>query len=198
MSADPHVLRFLLERRSAGDLDFPGPSAEQLATLIQAAATAPDHGSHMPYRFVVVQGEGRDAFGEALAAAAAEARPDVPAEAFAKVKKKAFKAPACVVVICSPKLGGKAELWEQQATAACAGFAIVLAATALGLGAVWKSTPHVAGRRLAEVLGLTDGEQVLGWINVGTLTSGEGPRRPTDVTALASVLGANGRTPLGG
>lgn len=196
MTTGDQVLSFLLARRSASDVEDPAPSDAQLETILQVAATVPDHGALRPYRFVVVRGAGRDRFGDGLAAAAAEARPDVPADAFSKVKKKAFKAPLLIVLIASPQDDGKIERWEQQATAACTGFAMVLAATALGLGAVWKSSPYVNGRLLTEVLGLTRGEQVLGWINLGKKNGDDGTRKPIDVGAVASVLDGGPRRPF--
>lgn len=183
------LVRFLLERRSASDLTEPAPSDAQLGTILQVAATVPDHGALRPYRFVVVRGEGRARFGDALAAAAAQARPNVPPEAFAKVRHKAFKAPLLVVLIASPKPDGKIEPWEQAATAACTGYAMVLAAGALGVGAVWKSSPYVAGDLINEVLALTPNEQVLGWINLGTEV-GAAPARPVpNMAGLVTTLG---------
>lgn len=191
-SNDP-VLTFLLTRRSGVELVEPAPSDAQLATMLQAAASAPDHGGMRPYRFVIVRGAGRDRFGDALAAAAAEARPGVPAEAFAKVRNKAFKAPLLVVVIAAQQAGGKAEPWEQSATAACAGFAVVLAANALGVGAVWKSSPFMRGRALVHVLGLGPDESALGWINLGRELAPAEARRAPDVSALATVLDGDAR-----
>jgi len=88
-------------------------------------------------------------------------------------------------------------VWEQNATAACAGYAVVLAAQALGLGAVWKSVPFTKGRALAETLGLSDNEETLGWIHLGTATREEPlpPRPALDLATMTTVLDAEGRKP---
>lgn len=167
MTLHPSVLQFLLQRRSAVELELPVPSSEQLRHIIEVAATAPDHGTLRPYRFAIIQGEGRERFGEALVDAMASKRPDMPAAIFQKVRGKAFKAPMAVLVIASP-VAGKIDRWEQVATAACAGFGLVLGAQALGYGAVWKSSPQMMGPKMAELFQLTEDEEVLGWVNLGT------------------------------
>lgn len=54
-----------------------------------------------------------------------------------------------------------------MASAACCGYAIVLVAHALGLGAVWKSPPFRNGTPIRSLCQLTGTEQLLGWVNVG-------------------------------
>ena len=55
------------------------------------------------------------------------------------MRGKAFAAPCAVMLIASPRLESNVPEWEQVASASCTGYAVVLGATALGLGAVWKS-----------------------------------------------------------
>ncbi|MPY90046.1 MAG: nitroreductase [Luteitalea sp.] len=188
------TLEFLLNRRSISALVEPGPTQEQLTILLRAATTVPDHGCLRPYRFVVVPRDGQDAFGTALVAAAEEHRPDLPPEAREKIRKKAFAAPTRIVLIASPRDDGKIPEWEQITSASCTGYAIVLAALAQGLGAAWRSSPVVEGRALSVLFAMRSRERVLGWVNVGSparaLTAEE--RRPPDLTAFVSVLGANG------
>ena len=53
-------------------LGDPGPSAEQLETILGAAGAAPDHGRLNPWRLIVVPPERRALLGEAFAAALSE------------------------------------------------------------------------------------------------------------------------------
>ena len=87
---DPALLELVLSRRSAAALAEPGPTREQLERVLLAAGTVPDHGLLRPFRFVVVEGDGRARFGDALAATAAERRPDNPAPGLEKVRAKAI------------------------------------------------------------------------------------------------------------
>ncbi|HMK11048.1 MAG TPA: nitroreductase family protein, partial [Acidimicrobiales bacterium] len=63
------VLAAITLRRSTGRLSPPGPTREQLTTILDAAACAPDHGTLQPWRFVVLEGDAKEAFGAVLAAA---------------------------------------------------------------------------------------------------------------------------------
>lgn len=187
------VLDFMLSRRSAGTLGAPGPTREQLDRMLLATGTVPDHGRLRPFRFAVVDGDGRAAFGDALARAAAERKPEMSEAAREGVRAKAFRSPTIIVLIASPK-PGKIEKWEQHATAACAGFAIVLAAHALGVGAVWKSVPFTRGQALTELLGLGEAEEMLGFIHLGTPTGAEptAARPAFDLAEVAIMIDGNG------
>jgi nitroreductase len=194
---DASLLDLVLARRSAPALTEPGPTRAELARILAAAGTVPDHGGLRPYRFVVVEGEGRAAFGDALARTAAEHRPGLPAGGLDKIRGKALRSPALIAVIASPR-GAKIERWEQHATAACAGYAIVLAAHALGVGANWKSVPYTRGAALSELLGLTPDEEMFGWIHLGRACDepAPAPREPLALADVASLLDGAGRRPF--
>jgi nitroreductase len=53
------------------------------------------------------------------------------------------------------------------------GYAITLAAHAIGLGAVWKSVPFLDAPAMRECFDVTGSERLLGWVNLGT-NDGEG------------------------
>lgn len=116
------------------------PDDRQLALILQAATTVPDHGTLRPWRFVVIAGSGQDRFADALEAGLRQLRgSEQPEAAVAKMRGKAHAAPCAVALIASPDPASNVPVWEQVASASCTGYAVVLAATALGLGAVWKS-----------------------------------------------------------
>lgn len=188
------LLDLVSSRRSALSLVAPGPTAAELESMLRAAGSVPDHGLLRPFRFVLAEGEGRARFGDALSAAAAEHAPDASPAKLQKVRDKAFRSPTLLAVIFSPK-PGKIELWEQRVTAACAGYAVLLAAQALGVGGVWKSVPFTQGHALSEVLGLTASEEMLGWIHLGTTErdSALPARPPLALEEVVSVLSPEGR-----
>src|SRR5664280_2866448 len=63
---------------------------------------------------------------------------DLPEALVDKMRSKAYAAPCSIMLIASPDTTSNVEVWEQVASASCTGYAIVLAATGLGYGAVWK------------------------------------------------------------
>ncbi len=187
MLATEPRLTFLTQRTSAVRLTEPAPDHGTLRQVLAAACTVPDHGRLRPYRFVVVGGEARERFGQALADAAVAANPGAAVHA-EKIKNKAFFAPLLVALVASPRPGLSIPVWEQEATAACAGYAVVLAAEALGFGAVWKSAPTHEGEALQTVLQLRPHERLLGWVNIGTRADRPLTRPVVDVEALISTL----------
>lgn len=188
-------LRTMGERRSISRLGPPGPTDRQLDAILGAATTVPDHGSLRPWRFFVVTGDQRVRFGRALRAAGVE-HLDAPAEAaLAKLESKALVAPTMIVLVCAPT-AGKVALWEQEASAASAGYAMVLAAHVLGLGAIWKSASVRTGEALRALFDLTEHDRLMGWVNLGTpVVSARERRNPPRIADLARRLTDDGTVP---
>ncbi len=180
--------------------DGEAPTAEQLRWILDAATAVPDHGGLHPWRFVVVAGEHRRQFGDALAAGVHEVRSDPPTAVVDKMRGKAFTAPCIVVLIASPQTGSNVPEWEQVASASCCGYAMVVTAAALGLGAIWKSASIQDGVALRSLFHLTEEERLLGWVNVGTI--GDDPPQPrasrqerVDLRDVVTVLEEDGVQP---
>ncbi|PUM33776.1 NAD(P)H nitroreductase, partial [Salmonella enterica subsp. enterica serovar Dublin] len=64
------ALELLVNRRSASRLAEPAPVGEQLQNILRAGMRVPDHKSLQPWRFFVIEGEGRGAVLEQGAVAA--------------------------------------------------------------------------------------------------------------------------------
>ncbi len=180
----PETVAALLARRSTRRFTGPGPTDAQLDVILRAATTVPDHNELRPWRFVVVTGDDRAAFGDALVAVGVEREADLSGPRRHKLREKAFLAPTFVVIVHSPR-PGKVEPWEQEASAATTGYAMVLTAHLLGVASIWKSAPFRQGRALAGLLGLTDEERVMGWVNLGAAAGPPRDKRnpvsPSDV-----------------
>src|SRR6188508_1767543 len=93
------ALAGLLNRRSVKVFSDVGPTDAQLDVILRAAVTVPDHGGLRPWRFVVIRGDARGAFGDALVAAGREALGSDRPEAADRLRAKAFVAPAMIAVV---------------------------------------------------------------------------------------------------
>ena len=133
------ALDLMLSRQSALKLEPPGPSDADLARIFQSAVRAPDHGRLRPWRFVVISQDKRGAFGDLMADCLRRRDPSVSGNALARERDKAFRAPTIVVVVSKLKKGHKIPEIEQLASASAAAQTIMLAAPALGYGAMWKT-----------------------------------------------------------
>lgn len=192
-----NLLVGLVGRRRAPSATGNPPTPEELAWLLRAATTVPDHGSLRPWRFVVVAGEAQAQLADALAQDFVDARGASPESVLDRVRQKAYAAPTLIALIASPRTDSSVPVWEQVCSASCCGYAVVLVAQALGLGAAWKSTPLRDGAAIKHLFGITGAEQLLGWVNVGgTEDPGPAALRPApDLSKLVSVLDADGLSP---
>lgn len=165
----PEMLAYLLRRRSVPvrDLGDPGPSEDQIRTLLTAAARVPDHGRMFPWHFMVFSGAARAQVGEILRRAWAAREPEA---ATAKLDLEAgqfLRAPLIIGVISRPRPGKHPE-WEQILSAGAACQNLCLAANALGFGANWLSEWYAYDDAVHEGLGLDARDRVAGFVYIGT------------------------------
>lgn len=162
------ALELLLNRVSVTRLTDPAPDAAQLDMIFRAAMRAPDHGQLRPWRFLTVEGAARARLGELFAASLLLREPQAAEAALEKARKMPLRAPLLVVVIARLQAHPKIPQSEQALAVGCAAHGLLLAAHALGLGAVWRTGEFAYDRHVAAELGLADDEQVLGFIYLGT------------------------------
>ena len=178
----PELQARLAVRRSAPAqaLTGPGPSRDQIERILLLGARSPDHGKLFPWRFVVMGPERRAALAEALAPLAG--RQADPGKA-RKVLSKLTAPPLSILVVSSPIEGHKVPVWEQQLSAGAVCMNLEHAANALGYSASWITDWYSYDPQAVELLGLGSGEQVAGFIHIGTLAEPPLERPRPDLTA---------------
>jgi nitroreductase len=178
------VLDFLAKRRSASAMSLaaPGPDDAQLADLLRLAARVPDHGKLSPWRFVVLRGPAKDLFAEKIATLA-DSQTN-PAKANAALRK--LTRPPLAVVVISRHIPGEIPEWEQRQSASAVCQQMLLAAAAMGWGANWITDWYSYDPRAQDILGLSDGERVAGFLYLGTSTEAPQERVRPDVTAITT------------
>lgn len=178
------AMTLLHERSSMGKLTGPAPDESQCEALYRAALRAPDHKELTPWRFIEFSGQGLDRLGELFADAERKADPDADDVALDAARKKPLRAPLVIAVIAkvTPDLP-KVPPVEQIISAGCAAHGIVLAAHALGLGAMWRSGHYAFNDTVREGLGLGEHDVIAGFVYVGHLGGRHKPlpvREPAD------------------
>lgn len=163
------ALELLLGRRSCHRLASPGPAPDELALIFAAALRAPDFGRLRPFRFLVARDEGLDRLGRAMERAAIAT--GQPQKIVARAPRMPHRAPLVIVVAASPKPDKVVPIFDQQLCAASAVLMMQLAARALGYGGVWRSGWLMHDRGLHRELGLSDTEQIVGFLYLGTPTA---------------------------
>ena len=158
----------LLGRNSAPKLTEPAPAGEQLQTIFKAALRAPDHARLKPWRFLVIEGQGRNHLGEVFAQAAQADDPAIDSQALEKLRGNPLRAPMIIAVITCLQPHPKVPEIEQYLSAGCAAHGMLLAAHALGFGAIWRTGPMAFHAGVHRSLNLQANEKLVGFIYLGT------------------------------
>jgi nitroreductase len=169
------ALDLLLTRESALKLDAPAPSEADLDKMFESAVRAPDHGRLRPWRFVVIEGDKRGRLGDLMAESMRRRMPDASEETLDRERVKPMRAPTIVVAAAHVQKGHRIMECEQIAAAAAAAQNIMLAAHALGYGAMWKTGEPAYDPEVKTALGLEAGDEIMGFLYLGTNTGTSSP-----------------------
>lgn len=172
----------------------PGPSPQQLQDILGTAGAAPDHGQLLPWRFVIVPTDRRARLAEVFGLALLERDPDVTPAQIESAREKAYRAPFLMLAVArladrakpqngtpidnAPARGTQhpesteAEVGdaERLVSFGCAIQNMVLSAHAAGFGTGLTSGQAMASPRLRALFRLSDNEQAVCCINIGTVT----------------------------
>ena len=171
MAQERAVIDAILQRRSVSPrkLSPPGPDSEQLSLIVEAAAAAPDHGRIRPWRFVLITD--RNALATTFADAARELDPHVSEDLRQREAEKAHHAPCLVGVIARiDKDHAIAPVSEQWVSVGAALQNMLLATEALGFCAMIVSGKKVGTDVLRKGFALSEGEELVGFVAIGTAT----------------------------
>jgi len=140
---------------------------ETIEKLLDTAVQAPNHYKVRPWRFVVLTGEGRNKLGDVMAASQRTRKPDLPPETSDKTRALPLRAPALIVVGVDKPIEEKVIEIENVSAASAACQNILLAAHALGLGAIWRTGEWARDPKVKEFLGFSADQHIVGFIYIG-------------------------------
>lgn len=174
------AIEALTTRASPIALSEPAPDAAALASMLRAAARAPDHGKLRPWRFIIVDGEARQALGDVLAAALSRREPGIPEAALDKERSKPMRAPLLIVVAAHLREHKGVPAVEQIVAVGAAAQNILVAAHALGYGGFWRTGAAAYDETVKDALGLRPGDAIVGFLYLGTSSVPAPPTPPSD------------------
>ncbi len=163
------MIDLLLSRRSAPpqSLQPPGPTKDEIETLLKIASRTPDHGKLAPWRFLVFEGAARERAGEIAARLLAEDNPGADEARLAAERGRFARAPLVVAVISRAAPHVKIPEWEQVLSAGAVCMNLEIAANALGYRSNWVTEWCAYDRRFCAALGLAAHEKIAGFIHIG-------------------------------
>jgi nitroreductase len=163
------LLAAISTRTSAAKLALPGPTPEQLAQILDAAARAPDHGRLKPWKFIVLDAALRESFAHAAAMAKRARIPSMSDEQLAAERDKVARSPVIVIVACVVnRQQTKVPEIEQVMAVAAATENLFLAAHDLGFGVMWKTGAAAYDPGVKHELGLDVSDHIVGIMHLGT------------------------------
>lgn len=174
-------LDLILTRRSPLSLRPPGPDEATLRAMLSAATCGPDHGRLAPWRFVVIEGEGRHAFGRILADSLRRRIAAADAAMVAREEAKALRAPMIIVVAAQTRECSPIPAVEQVIAAGIAAYNILLAARGFGLGGMWRTGANAYDSDVRRALGFDARASIVGFLYLGTPDRMPRPRCPAQI-----------------
>ena len=165
----PDTIPLLQTRRSVKPMDLlgPGPSTNEVETLLTIATRVPDHGKLAPWRFILFEGAARERAGGIIAEAFAATHPGAGADQIAFERNRLARAPLVIAVVSRAAAHVKIPEWEQQLSAGASCMALVIAAHALGYAASWITEWYAYERAVLERLGVAAHERIAGFVHIG-------------------------------
>ncbi|WP_286883893.1 nitroreductase family protein [Aneurinibacillus sp. UBA3580] len=165
-------LELIRTRRTIGKVtDEPVPR-EDIEKILEAGNWAPSHYNTQPWKYFVLTGDGRKKLGEAYAKIALLEKgeglsEEEKAALYEKSMNKAFRAPLVIAVACLPHEDEYVIESEEFAAVAASIQNMLLAAHALGYGAIWRTGAASYHPVMKEVFGLGEKDGLVGLVYIG-------------------------------
>ena len=163
----------------------PGPTPDELTSLLQIASRVPDHGKLAPWRFLILQGEARARAGRIAADRLAAKEGALDPQRRALEEARFARAPLVVGVISRAAPHLKIPEWEQILSAGAVCMTLCHAAHAMGFVSAWLTEWCAYDADFCVKLGLAAHEKFAGFIHIGRpdMVSEDRPR-----PALADIV----------
>jgi len=172
--SDNPIIKFLRTRRSvvAANLGEPGPSEDELNTIIEVGLRVPDHSRCGPWRIQIIRKEAQAKLGELYAELFAKENESPNEEMIEYWRLRPQSAPILLAITCYPnqeKLE-KIPLWEQILSGGALCQNILNASHAMGYSAQWLSEWPSYHKEVKNQLGHKEDIDLYGFIFIGTAT----------------------------
>lgn len=154
-------------RHSIGKVKADELPRETIQKLLDAGNQAPNHHRVRPWRFFVLTGEARNRLGDAMTASLRDREPASTPEQLEKTRALPLRAPLIIAVGVDAPTEERIIEIENVCAAAAACQNILLAAHALGLGAIWRTGVWARDAKVKEFFGLAPERDLIAFIYLG-------------------------------
>lgn len=155
---------------------------QKIIELLDYAVYAPNHKMREPWRFIILEGEGKVSF---VSKYIHSFKPLEQNEQQLLVNK-VFQAPFVLAVVMPKNPDYRDELEDLQACAALIeNFLLLL--TEEGLSGAWKTPKYIESDRFKDILGVTSNEIVVGLVMVGYSEQTPNPKRRKSAQEITTI-----------
>ena len=174
------TIELLKRRRSSPPaiMNGPGPSKEELETILTIATRVPDHGKLAPWRLIVFEGAARERAGRIALDIRLKDKGDLDEQGREEESRRFARAPLVVGVVSRAAPHVKIPEWEQVLSAGAVCMNMIVAAGALGFSATWQTEWPAYDARFRAAIGLAEHERIAGFIYIGKAARIEDRPRP--------------------
>jgi nitroreductase len=165
------VIDAIVGRRSLGRMRADAPSRDVVEKVLAAAVHAPNHHNTQPWRFYVLNGKAREDLGNELAEALRQRMPELePAKLQGLMlaeRAKPMRSPVLIVVGVAPEKEDAMQMREDLQATSAAIQNMLLAATSMGLAAIWRTGDGAYDDHVKAYFGLRPQDQIAGIVYLG-------------------------------
>ena len=174
------VFEAIYARQSVSKMRPDPVPRELIEKLLAAAVQAPNHHRVRPWRFIVLTGEARNRLGEVMVQSYRLRVPECSPEAQNVERARPLRSPVVIAVAVDPPVEPKVKEIENVCAAAAAVENMLLAATGLGLAAMWRTGWAAFDPLVKAFFGLQPEQHLIGFVYVGyALVEPPPPNRPS-------------------
>lgn len=166
------VLELMQARVSVPALTQPAPDGQTLHDICRCALRAPDHSLLRPWRYLIIEGEGLQRLGELFRTATLSDDPAASEASLQRAVAMPQRAPMIIVGISTNQPSDKVPVLEQQISCGIGMGYLLLALQAKGFGGIWRTGAMAEHPVVKAGLGIAGHETLLGFLYVGTPSSG--------------------------
>ena len=184
------AIDLLIQRRSvvANNMTGPGPSDEELETILQAGLRVPDHGRIFPWRIQILKKDGQAALGDVYAEAFKKDHPEATDEDVEMERQRPQRAPIFLAITAylNHERAAKVPLMEQKLSGGALCQNVLNAAHALGYVAQWITEWPSYHPDVKKALGHEVGNEIIGLMYIGTATEPPSERKRAEIGDVVS------------
>lgn len=175
------TLDVLLSRASVSSLQAPAPEGRDLELILESGLRAPDHGGLHPWRFVLVRGERRAIFADAIINALKLHETAAPRSFITRHRTRLETTPLIIALGVRLQPGSPIPEIEQMLSVGAAAMNMLNAIHALGYGGIWVTGAMAYDASVLGALGLGASDKLAGFLLVGT------PKEPPRVARRPDI-----------